>query len=196
MPPDATLIGLMRDTVTTPRQTAAHLLGLGLPRRVLFEAAGLLAVVNGLLAAAAGGIAIPLEDGSGVLMVGPLVWAAVLFLGTLLSASALQVAGRILGGAGTFEGSLLVTVWINAVALAIEIATLMVGLVSMSLALVLFVLGLIALLWSLINFVRVLHGFGGILRSFLAILLAGFGTLIGVSFLLTLALSLGAPTDV
>ena len=195
MLPDATLIGLMRDSVTAPRETATQLLGLRLPRRVLLEATALLAVINGLVAALAGGVVMPMQDGSEMVM-NPLVWTLILMAGMILSASALQVAGRILGGIGNFEGALLVTVWINALALAIELATVLLGFVSVNLASILFLLGLLVLLWSLINFVRVLHGFDGIVRSFLAVMLAGFGTLIGLSILLTLALSLGAPTNV
>ena len=195
MPPDATLMGLMRDSVTAPRETATQLLGLHLPRSVLLEGTALLAVVNGLLAVLLGGIAMPMQDGS-EMVINPILWTLILFAGMILSASALQVAGRILGGIGSFEGALLVTVWINSLGLAIELATILLGFLSVDVASVFFLLGLVVLLWALVNFVRVLHGFDGILRSFLAIVLAGFGTLVGLSFLLTLALSLGAPANV
>lgn len=195
MPPDATLMGLMRDSVTAPRETATQLLGLDLPRSVLLEGTALLAVVNGLLAVLVGGIAMPMQDGS-EMVINPILWTLILFAGIILSASALQVAGRILGGIGSFEGALLVTVWINSLGLAIELATILLGFLSVDVASVFFLLGLVVLLWALVNFVRVLHGFDGILRSFLAIVLAGFGTLVGLSFLLTLALSLGAPANV
>ena len=195
MPPDASLIGLMRDSLTSPRETATQLLGLRLPRRVLLEGVALLAVVNGLLAALMGGVAMPMQDGTEV-MVSPILWTLILIAGMILSASSLQVAGRLLGGVGSFEGALLVTAWINALALAIELATVLLGLVSVDLASIFFLLGLLVLLWSLINFVRVLHGFNGVLRSLVAVVLAGLGTLVGLSLLLTLALSLGAPIDV
>jgi hypothetical protein len=192
---EASLIGLMRATLTSPRETASQLLGLRLPRQVLLEAGALLAVINGLLAAMTGGVVLPLQDGSQV-VIGAIPWTMVLVAGMILSASALQVAGRLLGGTGSFEDSLLVTVWINVMALAIEALTVLLGFVSVALASILFLGGLLILLWSLVNFVRVLHGFNGFFRSILAILIAGFGTLIGLSFLLTLVLSFGVPTDV
>jgi hypothetical protein len=58
------------------------------------------------------------------------------------------------------------------------------------------VAGFLVLLWSLVNFVRVLHGFGGIGRSILAILLGGFATLVGLSFILAIVISLGGTAHV
>lgn len=195
MPPDATFIGLMRHTVTAPRETAARLFGLRLGRGTLIEATALLAVINGLLATLVGGVALPMQDGSEIAL-SPLVWSAALFAGMILSASSLQVAGRLLGGKGSFEDALLATVWINAMVLALEFIAVVLGLISADLASIVFLVGLVLLFWAMLNFVRVLHGFQGLGRSFLAILLAGFGTLLGLSFILSIAISLGGAANV
>jgi len=195
MPHDATLFGLMRASVTSPGQTAAWLLGLGLPRHTRFEATALLAVIGGIIGGYPSGIPVPTPDG-GEVVVGPLVWSLVLAAGIILSASSLQVAGRILGGRGRFEDALLVTVWLNLMGLAVELLAILLMPLSVNLATLVFLGGFLFLIWPLLNFVRVLHGFSGLGRSFLAVLLGGIGTTLGFSFILAIAISLGVPVHV
>jgi hypothetical protein len=195
MPHDATFFGLMRASLLSPGQTASWLLGLSLPRATLLEATALLAVVGGIVAGYPGGVLLPTPDGQEV-VVGPLVWSLVLGAGIILSASSLQVAGRILGGRGRFEDALLVTVWLNALGLAVELVAIVLSLFSTNLATLVFVVGFLFLIWPLLHFVRVLHGFDGLGRSFLAVLLGGLGTTVGFSFILAFALSFGVPLNV
>jgi hypothetical protein len=195
MPHDATLLGLMRASVLTPGETAAWLLGLRLPRRTLFEAIALLAIIGAILAGYPAGVVFPTPDG-GEVLIGPLLWSLVLAGGIILSASSLQVAGRILRGHGRFENALLVTIWLNAMGLAVELLALLLSTVSTNLAILVFVGGFLFLIWPLLHFVRVLHGFAGLGRSFIAVLLGGVGTMIGFSFILAIALTFGVPVNV
>jgi len=195
MPHDATLFGLMRASVMSPGQTAAWLLDQRLPRRTLFEATALLAAVGGIIGGYPSGIPVPTPDG-GEVVIGPLLWSFVLAAGIILSASSLQVAGRILGGHGRFQDALLVTVWLNALGLAVELVAILLTPLSINLATLAFLGGFLFLIWPLLHFVRVLHGFSGLGRSFVAVLLGGIGTTLGFSFILAIALSLGVPANV
>lgn len=195
MPHDASLLGLMRASVLSPGQTAVQILGLGLPRRLLFEATALLAVIGGIIAGYPAGVPVPTPDGAEVI-VGPLLWSIVLGAGIILSASSLQVAGRLLGGHGRFEDALLVTVWLNAMGLVVELVALLVTPLSVNLGMLVFLGGFLLLIWPLLHFVRVLHGFRGLGRSFVAVLLGGLGTTVGFSVILAFAISFGVPVNV
>lgn len=195
MPPEATLLGLMRHTVIAPSETARQLLGLQLPQRTLIEAVALLAVVNGLIAGFPGGVALPISEEETV-VIGPIMWSLVLGALTVLSASSIQVVGRLLGGRGSLREALLVTVWINIMGLAVELVALVVGTFSMELATVVLLGGFLFLLWPFVQFVRILHDFSGVARSLLTVVLSGIVASIGFSFILAIALSLGGAPNV
>jgi hypothetical protein len=191
-----TFLGLLRGTLTAPRDTAVLLLGLGLPRRTLFEAVALLAVLGGLSAALTGGVVLPDPQGGPNISMGPIAWSVVLGAMIILSASSLQAAGRLLGGRGEFGGALLVTVWLNFMALVIEAGVVILSLVSSQLASIAFLAVLVMLLWAFINFVRIVHGFSGYGRTIATVVIASLLTFVGLSIILAIAISVGGTPNV
>lgn len=187
--------GMLRDSIATPYEAAQALLALRPSTMRIVEAAILVSVVDALIVGvlAGGAFTIPLPEGD--MTLGPLAHAALLAASFLLSAGALQVGGQILGGKGRFEQSLLVVVWLEVIAVAIQFLQLISALIVPPLAPILGIAGLLVLFWCLIHFTRALHGFTGYGRPILAVVLGAFLVGIAVSLLVGL-LGFGGPPNV
>lgn len=192
MRPD--LIGMVRDSVAVPQAAASRLIALRLPRGTVLEGAALVSVLGALLVGGASGgdLTLPMGE-AGEVRVSPLAYAVVLMASLLLSAAAVHLGGRALGGRGTFDQALTVMVWIDVVALAVQVVQLLAILVLPVAAPLLGLAGIALLFWCLLNFVRVLHGFAGFGRTILALLVGGLGLGLGLAVLLGLA---GGGADV
>lgn len=189
------LISMIRDSVADPRETADRLLALRPRIGVVLQGAVLVSVLDALILwlLAGGSMMMPTAEGAAVLS--PFAHAAVLLASILLSASALQVGGRMLGGRGRFEEALLLVVWLEVIALAIQVVTLLVALVLPPLGAMVGLLGFALLIWCVVHFARVLHGFAGFGRTIAALLLGAVVVVLGMSALLAL-LGFGGPADV
>ena len=198
MAPDMTgLLGMIRDSIATPRTAAEHILSLRPSPAELLMAVALVASLDAILAGLTGVgiIMIPAADGTMDRFLSPFAHAATLSALLLLFASAFQASGQVLGGRGRFSDSLLVVVWLEVVSLAIQAAQALVLLLVPPLAFVAAIGGAAILLWCLLHFMRALHGFQGLGRTILAIVLAALGAGLALSILLAI-LGIGAPTDV
>lgn len=186
---------MIRDSIATPGEAAQALLALRPRPSRIIEAAILVSVLDALIVGvlSGGAFTVPLPEGEVTL--GPLAHAALLAASFFLSACALQVGGQVLGGRGRFAQSLLVVVWLEVIAVAIQVVQLAVGLLLPPLAPILGLAGLLVLLWCLVHFTRALHGFAGLGRAIMAILLGAVAMLVGLSLLLGF-LGIGAPSNV
>lgn len=191
----AFLVNLAVLTVTTPAEAARRLLALNPGREVLWLAFFLAVVLNGLVQLGidvfvtipsaerlAETVAVPNAE----LLTEPepipltLVKSAG---GTLLSIFAFLYVGRFLGGTGTFNGIMALTVWLQ----YLQIAALLISLVvSIALPVMMVMLVLATALLSLyitLHFLNEAHQFGSLLKSFGVILLSA---LVAVPFVLML----------
>lgn len=179
------LLRLIADSVVKPREAAATILRLNPPRAVLFESVVLVAALGALLVAFAGDAPVSPPPDEAVRLPGPLLSAALMAASVVLSASALHAAGRILGGRGTFDQTLALMVWLEVVALAIKVVQAFAALLAPTAAGILQIAGLAVLLWCLANFIHVLHGFSGLGRTFLCLLLGSILVAVGLLILLS-----------
>jgi hypothetical protein len=138
------------------------------------------ALLLGLLAG--GRFVLPLPSGD--VLVPPLAHAAVLLASLVLTASAIQIGGRFLGGQGRFSEALLVVVWMEVLALGTEIVLLAASLLLPPLTGILGIAGLAVLLWCLVHFIRALHGFAGLGRAVAALLIGAVAVGLALSLLL------------
>lgn len=191
---DLSLVALLRESLADPTEAFRALHALRLSRATLLEAAALLAILSALMASLLGANA-PIPVSGEAVTIGPVAWAVVFGLSMVISAWALGLAGRALGGTGDFDGALLVTVWLDVVALVTQVVTVAIGLVLPLAAPLLGVLGLALLLWCLLGFAKALHGFDGLGRTVAAILLAGLGAWIGLTLVASLLLGLTGGLD-
>lgn len=189
----ASLLAMIRDSVAEPQETADRLLALRPATGVVLQAAVLVAVLDALILGVLGGGALALPTPTGEVVLSPFAHAAVLLASLGLSAGALQVGGRMLGGKGRFEEALLLVVWLEVVSIAVQVVTLVATLILPPLAGFIALLGVGVLLWCLVHFTRALHGFGGYGRTVAALLLGGVVVILGVSVLLAVLGFGGSP---
>lgn len=189
------VLRLIRDSVAAPGVTAERLLSLELPLGTVVQGAILVSALDALLLGLLGGgaFAVPTPDGD--LVFPPMIHALLLLASLLLSAGALQVGGQIVGGQGRFHQALLLVVWLEVVALAVQVIQLAVALLVTPLAPFVGLAGLAVLLWCMIHFTRVLHRFEGYGRTILALIFSTVVILIALSLLLGF-LGMGAPPNV
>lgn len=185
---------LLRDSVAEPGEFADRLLAVRPRNGVVLEAAVLVTALDALVLGALGGGATMLPTPAGEVALSPFEHAGVLLASLLLSAAAIQVGGRLLKGRGRYPEALVLVVWLEVVALAVQLATVLAALVLPPLGALLGLLGFAVLLWCLLHFIRALHGFAGLGRAAGALLLGGLVMVLGTSILLAL-LGVGGPAD-
>lgn len=189
------LLNLIRDSVAEPQEFADRLLAARPRTSVVVEAAVLLSILDALILGLLGGGGTTLPMPNGEIQLSPFAHAGVLLASLLLTASALQVGGQLLKGRGRYAEALVLVVWLEVVALAVQVVTVLVALVLPPLAGIVGLLGFGLLLWCLLHFVRALHGFSGLGRAAGALLLGVVALVVATSLLLA-ALGFGAPADV
>ena len=116
----------------------------------------------------------------------PFALTIVLGAGLTMMVFAFYLTGQMLGGKGRFPGALLLMIWWQVMAMAIQIVQTL-GLVLMPLiGGLISILGLGYLLYCLAVFVDAMHGFGNLFKALMTIVIASFGLLLGMSVILTL----------
>jgi len=181
------LLSLARDTVRDPKEGARRVLALPLPQRVAWEGLALVLILSLLLAYLTtmllGGSSDPLLPGFAR---SPLL-TAVIQAGTLVvMIGAIHGVGRMMGGAGTLEGAVRLTAWLQFIMLVLQVIQ---GVFLLVLPAVVGLIGMLSIglmLWLLTNFIAVLHGF----RSLLAVFLMILATTFALSLVLVLLLAL------
>lgn len=188
------MLPLVRQSLSNPHDAALHLLGARPSAWLGLQGLLLVAALGGVLVGLLTGGRLDLPTVEGTIALGPLSYAATLFVTLALGAVALALAGRALGGAGTVAGSLAIVAWLQVIDLAIQTAGVAVAILVPPLAPVAALAGLAALLWCLLGFVQALHGMGPG-RALGAILLAALGLGLALAVLVGV-LGIGVPTDV
>lgn len=191
MAPD--LLAMLRASVSSPGQVAERLLALRPRPGVLAEAVLLVAILDVLVAAPLG-TTMAMPGQSGEVAIGPFAQVALFAAVTLLSASSIQVGGRVLGGQGTFRDALVLGTWLQVIALAFQAVVVALALVAPPLAGVASLVALGVVLWCTLHFVRALHRFDGLGRALVALLLGALLVGLALSVLLV-ALGLGPAAD-
>lgn len=178
-----TLAALARQSMTEPRPAAANLMALGIPREALWPAFVLVNIVSVVLAALMFG---PQE-------VPPFRTAAVSLVSSVLSIMLVLKLGQLMGGKGTFEDTLLLTTFLQAIFLVGQVIQVFISFIFLPLAGLYFFALLIFVIWLNINFIAALHGFTSLWRAFGTLMLASFALAMLFMFYLGLTGQLPEP---
>ena len=175
---------LIGTTLLQPREAGETVLALRPTREVVWTGLALVTVLGALsgVITQLGAGTVPMPDGA--IVVGPMAYAAILGLSLLLTAWALNAAGRAFGGEGRFDEALALIVWLEIVALAVRLVSDLLLFIAPPISVAVGLVGLLALLWALVNFVRVLHRFPGLGKAVLTLVVAMIGLGIGLSILM------------
>ncbi|MFP7672854.1 YIP1 family protein [Marivita sp. S0852] len=183
-------IRLALNTVTAPRDVAALLLSLALPRQVLWLAFALVVVLNTLMFSLSTMTA-PANDLIGPVLGSPVVFGVMLALSVAALIFAVTICGRPLGGTATYEQMAVLVIWLQALRVVLQGVVVLLAPVSLFLSGIVVSAGSVLGIWIFVNFIDVAHDVGGLLKAGFVLLLAVVGMMLGLSVIFSL---LGVPT--
>ena len=180
------LLELAQVTLIDPREGALRVKALDLPRAVLWQGFALVVVLSVLLTEV-GALASPASAGMfELLRLSPFFAGAVQALFLFVMVHATHRIGAAFGGSGSFEDSLKLTVWLQAMLVALQAVQLVAFLLVPALAALLGIAALAWFFWVLTHFVMVLHGFESRGKVLLGIVVTFVALVFGLSLLLTI----------
>lgn len=160
-------------------------MGMNVPREALWPGFFLMVILSVLLmyvgqsaelSVAAGG-----STPSPFIMLGATCVISIAYVG------ALWKVGQAMGGEGSFDDALLLTVFLQAILFAAQIVELILTLTIPPIGMVFSLLLIFLAVWININFVAALHGFESRMKAFGVLLLASLGVALLMVFMMTLA---------
>lgn len=197
---------LFWSSLLRPAEAAPVVLGLRLPRDVLWSALVLVSILAALVTWAQAAL-VPVPEGAlpeaagpagFYLGLSPMSMALMVFALMVMMTFVLHFVGRSLGGQGSFPGALLTVVWTQGAFLVLDLALLAILLILPPLVAVAQIGAILLMGWVLVNFVDRLHGFQSLGRAFLCIVVGFIGLIFGLSLILGVisatAFGMGAAT--
>lgn len=180
------ILGLVGLTLRDPREGASTILSFAPHPTVIWQMLLLIVIVSIILGEIAA--ALILGSGRGVaetpLSLSP--FSAVFVHGgaLVLVVVAIHWVGRVLGGTGSFQESLLLMTWMQFIFVVLQVAQTIALLVIPIVAELIGIGALLMFFWLLTNFIAVVHGFRSLGMVFVGMILSAIGIVLGLSILL------------
>ena len=175
-----------------PRAAAADVIALGVPREAMGPALFLVVILSVILNSVTEMLA-----PNPLVRMTPFQMTILVTVLILVFAYTIFKAGQLLGGIGTFQDSLLLMIFLQALFLPAAATQVVLFLVSPGLAGLFIIAVMLFLTWLQINFIAALHGFSSLGPAIGAMLVAMIGTfavmVLVAPFFVTLV---GAPENV
>lgn len=178
-------VDLFRQTLTAPRDAAARILALDLPRDWLWTALVLMGVLNGLVYSVVLQIGGPGEGGAAPMMPAalqsPLAFTMFLIGALVLTIVVLSWVGQLMGGKAAVKDILALIAWLQLLRLVVQLALIV---LMLALPLAGLILVLVASVWGLVILVVFMdeaHEFGNVFKAAGAVTLGFLGVLVGLS---------------
>ena len=199
MTPDS-FFQLVRETILNPAAAAHQVMAVTISRENLWLAVLLATVLSAIVGGVSQAI-VPVEPMVVETVEGPvslnLSPSSPMMQGVFVGASlvlmvfALYFTGLALGGHGTFPATLALMAWLQVVMVVLQVATLVVMLAVPVLGAFLVMVSFVVFLRGMCVFVKELHGFAGLGRAVLTVVLAFLGVAFGLAIIL-LIIGIGA----
>lgn len=176
------LISIAREAYRDPREAAVRLLSLGLPGAAVWPAFGVIILVSVLVGGIGDTIAPP-AAGQPVSY-----FLLCVLLGVIFLAFAVGVwkIGEAFGGKGSFEETMIVGIFFQAVLLPLQAVHLALAIVVPGVAGLFGILLLFYGVWVNVNFIDALHGFASFGKSLGVLILASFVAAIALLLVIVL----------
>lgn len=164
-------------SIMEPSDSARKVVGMNVPRDVLWTALALIAVLNVILLAVLQMISpTPIAFQQSAFSLSPFAYVAIIGVFLTLFVGGTFYVGRLLGGVGTLTATLAIIVWFQSISLTLEAIQLLLVLISPAIASIFGMLSLGALIWCFVNFINVLHEFENLGKAIVAIALSLIST--------------------
>lgn len=188
------------ETVLSPRSAAEKIVSLRLPSDVVWTGLALVVILNAIVYAVTSMVSLsfldadtiefllgdPLFRASLLMASQPWLYALLLVAAITISAMVLVWIGQMMGGQARLADLLPLIVWLQGLRAIAQVFVLVLVVLLPGLAdMVSLLIGLYGL-WILVNFVDVAQGWRSLGKSFVTMLIAGFGFMFGLSLFLLL----------
>lgn len=188
----ALLLGLLRESLRTPRAVARQLMALGLPAPARWTALALTAVLSAILAHMTFSLLAITAGPDAAAIPAPLTTAAMQGVVLVLTVIGVQLIGRKLGGTGDLLDAVLLIAWLQFILICVQAVQLVAILIVPPLSGMLSVVGLGLFLWLLASFVAEMHGFRSTGRTLVGILMSLFVVAFVLATVITVLFGAGA----
>ncbi|MCU0902899.1 MAG: YIP1 family protein [Tabrizicola sp.] len=154
------LIALAKLTLQDPPAATRALIAEGVPLQARTAGLLLVAVLSAVLASLQANLnPQPMDPITAAMLASPFRAAVVQWAFLVLSVVLIHRVGRAFGGGGGFADALLIVVWLQCLALVLQVLQLVATVISPPLAGIIGLAGFVAFLWLMTNFITELHGF-------------------------------------
>lgn len=178
-------LSLVGRTVTDARGVARDLLAMRFDRGTLWSMLVLVSILS-VLAFETTQAVIPVNISPNMVRISPYALTVILGSGLVMMVFAFYFVGQVMGGKARFPGALLLMIWWQVMAMALQVVQTLVLLLLPFLANLISLIGLGYMFYLLIIFVDEMHGFANVFRALTTIVLAMIGIIVGLSLILTL----------
>jgi hypothetical protein len=187
MPSFRQLMAMVGRSLQAPREGAAEILSLGVPREAIWLIICLVVLLSVILAEITAMVSAGVAAESVLGIFGSPIAMGLLQLAVLLlTIGAIYSVGRALGGTGSLEETAVLISWLQFIMVCIQVVQTAAFVVMPPLGGMIGVAALILFLWVLTNFVAALHGFRSLWQVFGMIVVSTFT----IAFVLTLVLTM------
>lgn len=179
-------------TLTTPKDAAARIMAIQLPRSELYTALLAVSALTAVLASASAmmGPPVPPEVMAQMpvlaLFERPLALFVLLAGGLVVMVHALFWAGTAMGGTGRLEDMIALFTWLQALRVVAQLGIIVLSLVIPAIATLVALLVSVLAFWLTLNFIAAGLRLGSLLKAFGVLFAVVTGLLIGLMFLITL----------
>lgn len=170
-------------SVKDPATAARQLLDMQVPGNILWLLLFLVTICNTILFTLSDLLA-PVPGPLSDLLSTPFSMLGLVAGGLILTVYSLYLCGRLMGGAGTFDGVLVLIVWLQILRLIVQAAVMFLMLVLPFLSALLVIASAFVWLYLLVHFVNQAHQFASLGRSAVVLIVSIIIPAIGIAVLL------------
>ena len=158
------ILQLVSRTVTDPASVAQSLKQRSFETQTLWMGLVLVSVLSVLLLAVSNAL-LPASVPEGAIVLSPFAYGAIIAVSIVMLVYAVHLVGRFFGGTGTFPQTMALMIWLQVLAMAVQVIQIVTMLILPPLAGIVSLAGVFLMLYCLAQFINVLHNFDSLLKA-------------------------------
>jgi len=176
-------------SITKPAEAARALMAMQIPSQALWTGLALVAVLNTALFTLSN-LLMPGPSPLPAIFNSPILYLAIVMGGLTLTIYGLFFVGRLFGGKGSVADIMVLIVWMQALRVLAQAATLVLVMTVPFLAMIVVFAAALVGVYMLVHFVDQAHRFGSVGRAALVLIASVLAIVVGLSLIVTL---IGGP---
>ncbi len=180
------LLGMALQTIPEPRKIAREIQALRYPRAILWQTFALFLILSTGIGITASVLFPPGPEFEGSLLADPIRMGIIEGSILVITIFAIYWVGQAFGGKGRFDEAILTILWLQFIALIVQVVVVVLALFAANLAMMVNVGGIVLTFWVLSHFITEMHGFRSVGLVFAIILLTLMGVIIGLAVIMAI----------